>query len=48
MPIGPETPLTRIREIMADVLSLYQLAAPSTKLAADSKDSKSETRRLRD
>src|ERR1700756_3989347 len=36
-PIGPETPLTRIREIMADRLSLYQLAAASTQFVANSK-----------
>src|SRR5450755_4684284 len=39
-PMGPETPVTRIREIMADSFSLYQLAAPSTKPVANSKDSK--------
>ena len=37
MPIGPEAPLTRIFEIMADRLSLYQLAASSTKPAEDLK-----------
>src|SRR5713226_431720 len=39
-PIGPETPLTRIREIMADRLSLYQLAAPATKFVENSKVAK--------
>ena len=29
--MGPETPLTRIREIMGDRVPLYQLAARSTK-----------------
>jgi hypothetical protein len=38
--MGPETPLTRIREIMADTLPLYQPAAPSTKLAANLNNSK--------
>jgi hypothetical protein len=38
--MGPETPLTSTREIMADTVPLYQLAVPSTKLVADSNDSK--------
>lgn len=40
MPIGPETPLTRIREIMMEGLSLYQLAGPPAKPVADLKSSK--------
>lgn len=38
--MGPETPLTRIREIMIGGLSLYQLAGLPTKLVAHLKGSK--------
>jgi len=37
--MGPETPLTRIREIMTDKLPLYQLAAECAKVQQNSKDS---------
>jgi hypothetical protein len=36
-PMGPETPLTRILEIMLTCLPLYQSSASSTKPATDSK-----------
>ena len=40
MPLGPETPQTRIREIIIEGLSLYQLAGPPAKPVADLKSSK--------
>jgi hypothetical protein len=39
-PIGPDAPLTRIREIMADRMQLYQFPKRHNKLAMNLKTSK--------